>query len=46
LEDDSDRLKPHLKAKLEKYRQALDALYANLLTECKVTARGAEGPAK
>ena len=29
LENDVERLRPHLKAKLEKYRQALDALYAN-----------------
>jgi polysaccharide pyruvyl transferase WcaK-like protein len=46
LEDDRDRLKPHLKARLEKYRQALDALYASLLAEWKVTARGAESPSK
>jgi len=31
LENDVERLRPHLKAGLEKYRQALDALYATLL---------------
>ena len=31
LENDVERLRPHLKAELEKYRQALDALYATLL---------------
>ena len=30
LESDVERLRPHLKAKLEKYRQALDVLYATL----------------
>ena len=39
LENDVERLKPHLKAKLEKYRQALDALYATLLVEPDATAR-------
>ena len=41
LENDVERLRPHLKAKLEKYRQALDALYATLLAELNVAARGA-----
>jgi polysaccharide pyruvyl transferase WcaK-like protein len=31
LENDVERLRPHLKAQLEKYRQTLDALYATLL---------------
>jgi len=30
LENDLDRLRPHIKAELQKYRQALDALYAAL----------------
>jgi len=33
LEDDVERLRPHLNAELEKYRQALDALYATLLAD-------------
>jgi len=33
LEDDVERLRPYLKAELDKYRQALDALYATLLAE-------------
>jgi len=37
LENDVERLRPDLKAKLEKYRQALDALYATLLAESNVT---------
>jgi polysaccharide pyruvyl transferase WcaK-like protein len=36
LENDVERLKPHLKAELEKYRQALDALYAILVGHCWV----------
>ena len=36
LENDADRLRPHLKAELEKYRQALDALYATVLAELNV----------
>ena len=39
LENDVERLRPHLKAKLEKYRQALDALYATLLVEPDAAAR-------
>jgi polysaccharide pyruvyl transferase WcaK-like protein len=31
LENDMERLRPHLEAELEKYRHALDALYATLL---------------
>jgi polysaccharide pyruvyl transferase WcaK-like protein len=31
LENDVERLRPHLKAQLEKYRQTLDALYATVL---------------
>ncbi len=30
LESDVDRLRPHMKAELDNYRQALDALYATL----------------
>jgi polysaccharide pyruvyl transferase WcaK-like protein len=30
LENDLDRLRPHIKAELQKYREALDALYAAL----------------
>jgi polysaccharide pyruvyl transferase WcaK-like protein len=37
LETDVERLKPHLKAQLEKYREALDALYATLLVESNAT---------
>jgi polysaccharide pyruvyl transferase WcaK-like protein len=33
LENDVERLRPHLDAGLEHYRQALDALYASLLSE-------------
>src|SRR5260370_14968715 len=33
LEDDVERLRPYIKAELDKYRQALDALYATLLAE-------------
>jgi polysaccharide pyruvyl transferase WcaK-like protein len=32
LENDAERLRPHLNAELEKYRQALDALYASVLS--------------
>jgi polysaccharide pyruvyl transferase WcaK-like protein len=39
LENDSERLKPQLKAKLVQYRQALDALYATLLVEQDAAAR-------
>jgi polysaccharide pyruvyl transferase WcaK-like protein len=41
LENDAERLGPHLKAQLEKYRQALDALYATLLAESNATPRSA-----
>jgi polysaccharide pyruvyl transferase WcaK-like protein len=44
LENDVERLRPQLKAKLEKYRQALDALYATLLAESNVMARTATAP--
>jgi polysaccharide pyruvyl transferase WcaK-like protein len=40
LENDVEQLRPHLRARLEKYRQALDVLYATLLAESEVTARG------
>ena len=46
LEDDAERLRPQLKAKLEQYRQALDALYATLLVEKDTTARVAMAPAR
>ena len=46
LENDAERLKPQLKAKLEQYRQALDALYATLLVEPDATARVAMAPAR
>jgi polysaccharide pyruvyl transferase WcaK-like protein len=39
LENDTERLRPHLKAELEKYRQALDALYSTLLAESNATGR-------
>lgn len=39
LENDVKRLRPHLDAGLERYRQALDALYASLLAQSKETAR-------
>jgi polysaccharide pyruvyl transferase WcaK-like protein len=39
LENDVDQLRPRLKAELEKYRQALDALYASLPAESNPTAR-------
>ena len=39
LENDSERLKPQLKAKLVQYRQALDALYGTLLVEPDAAAR-------
>ncbi len=31
LESDAERLRPYVKAELDKYRQALDELYATLL---------------
>ena len=33
LENDMERLRPYIKAELDKYRQALDALFATLLPE-------------
>jgi polysaccharide pyruvyl transferase WcaK-like protein len=33
LENDVDRLRPHLNAELEKYRRALDLLYATVISE-------------
>jgi polysaccharide pyruvyl transferase WcaK-like protein len=39
LETDVERLRPHLKAQLAKYRQALDGLYETLLAESNATAR-------
>jgi polysaccharide pyruvyl transferase WcaK-like protein len=41
LENDVEQLRPHLKAELEKYRQALDALYATLLADSKVAESNA-----
>ena len=46
LENDVERLRPHLKAKLEKYRQALDKLYARLLANSNLTAGGAKSPSE
>jgi hypothetical protein len=39
-----ERLRPHLRARLQKYRQALDALYATLDAEPDATARIAMAP--
>jgi polysaccharide pyruvyl transferase WcaK-like protein len=39
LENDLERLRPHLGAELERYRQALDALYATVLAESNAPAR-------
>jgi polysaccharide pyruvyl transferase WcaK-like protein/chemotaxis methyl-accepting protein methylase len=40
LENDVERLRPHIKAELEKYCQALDALYATLLaSDAKARAK-------
>jgi polysaccharide pyruvyl transferase WcaK-like protein len=39
LENEADRLRPRLKAELEKYRRALDMLYATLLGEADITQR-------
>jgi len=47
LENDGDRLRPYIKAELDKYRQALDALFATLLAETDpagVNCRGVSGP--
>jgi polysaccharide pyruvyl transferase WcaK-like protein len=40
LENDMERLRPHIKAELDKYRQALDSLFATLFMESNaVTVR-------
>jgi polysaccharide pyruvyl transferase WcaK-like protein len=39
LENDAERVKPHLKAELERYRQALDALYMTFLSESNAPPR-------
>jgi polysaccharide pyruvyl transferase WcaK-like protein len=39
LENDLERLRPHLNAELERYRRALDAQYATFLAESKATTR-------
>ena len=44
LENDVERLRPYIKAELDKYRQAVDALYATLLTESKTAAQTAGAP--
>ncbi len=44
LENDMDRLRPHLRARLRKYRQALDALYATLVAEPDARAQIAMAP--
>ena len=41
LEKDAERLKPYIKAELDKYRRALDALYATVLAESNGAARTA-----
>ena len=41
LENDGEQLRPYIEAELDKYRQALDALYATLLAESNATARTA-----
>jgi polysaccharide pyruvyl transferase WcaK-like protein len=38
LERDVERLRPHLNAELQKYRQALEALFAALLAKSNATA--------
>jgi polysaccharide pyruvyl transferase WcaK-like protein len=38
-ENDQDRLRPYIKAELDKYRQVLDAQYASLLAESNPAAR-------
>jgi polysaccharide pyruvyl transferase WcaK-like protein len=41
LENDMDRVRPYIKAELDKYRQALDALYATLfVSDAKAHAKG------
>ena len=44
LENDVERLRPYIKAELDKYRQAVDALYATLLTESNAAAQTAGAP--
>ena len=47
LENDVERLRPYIKAELDKYRQALDTLFATLLAETDaagVHCRGVSGP--
>jgi polysaccharide pyruvyl transferase WcaK-like protein len=44
LEDDLERLRPYIKAVLDKYRQALDAQYATVFAEAKATTRTAALP--
>ena len=39
LENDMERLRPYIKAKLDNYRQAVDALCATLLAESNPAAR-------
>jgi polysaccharide pyruvyl transferase WcaK-like protein len=41
LESDVERLRPHIKAEVEKYRLALDALYATFLPESNASIRTA-----
>lgn len=41
LENDVERLRPYIKAELDKYCQALDALYAALLAESNAAGRAA-----
>jgi polysaccharide pyruvyl transferase WcaK-like protein len=38
VENDMERLRPYIKAELDKYRQALDALFATLLAESGASA--------
>ena len=44
LENDMERLRPQLRARLQKYRHALDALYATLVAEPDATAQIATAP--
>jgi polysaccharide pyruvyl transferase WcaK-like protein len=44
LENDVERLRPYIKAELEKYLQALDALYAAFLAESNAPVRAAGAP--
>ena len=43
LESDVERLRPHIKAEVEKYRLALDALYATFLPESNASIRTVGG---